>query len=139
MRTEPYVLGAKTSTAVQIGAVALGNVLESYDFLIFSFFAIQIGKAFFPETDDNSSLLFSLATFGVGFLMRPLGGLVIGRLGDAWGRRPAMLLSFGLMGASIVGMALTPSYASIGFAAPLLRCSSAWRRVSLLVVKPDRR
>jgi MFS transporter, MHS family, citrate/tricarballylate:H+ symporter len=104
----------------QIGAVAAGNTLEVYDFLTFAFFAAQIGRTFFPARGENSSLLLALATFGVGFLFRPLGGVVIGRLGDAHGRKPAMLRAFLLMGVSIVGMALTPSYASIGIAAPLL-------------------
>ena len=104
----------------QLAAVVLGNALEFYDFLIFGFFAVQIGKTFFPTASVNGGLLLTLATFGVGFMTRPLGGLVIGNLGDRAGRKPAMLLSFGLMGLAIVGLALTPSYASIGFAAPLL-------------------
>ena len=62
-----------------------GNALEFYDFLIFSFFAVQIGQVFFPGKDDTGSLLLTLATFGVGFLTRPLGGLVIGTLGDRSG------------------------------------------------------
>jgi MHS family citrate/tricarballylate:H+ symporter-like MFS transporter len=107
-------------TLPQLGAVVAGNALEFYDFLTFSFFAIQIGSVFFPGKDTTSSLLFALATFGVGFATRPLGGMVIGTLGDTWGRKPAMLFSFGLMGASVVGLALTPSYASIGWYAPLL-------------------
>jgi len=103
----------------QLGAVVAGNALEFYDFLTFSFFATQIGSVFFPGKDTTSSLLFTLATFGVGFATRPLGGMVIGTLGDTWGRKPAMLFSFGLMGASVVGLALTPSYATIGWYAPL--------------------
>jgi MHS family citrate/tricarballylate:H+ symporter-like MFS transporter len=104
----------------QLGAVVAGNALEFYDFLTFSFFAAQIGAVFFPGRDTTSSLLFTLATYGVGFATRPLGGVVIGTLGDTWGRKPAMLLSFGLMGAAVVGLALTPSYAAIGWYAPLL-------------------
>ncbi len=104
----------------RLAAVAAGNALEFYDFLIFGFFAVQIGQAFFPKTDADTGLLLTLATFGVGFLTRPLGGVVIGGLGDRLGRRPAMLMSFGLMGFSIVGLALTPSYASICMTAPLL-------------------
>jgi MHS family citrate/tricarballylate:H+ symporter-like MFS transporter len=110
----------KTLTIPQLGAVVAGNALEFYDFLTFSFFAVQIGKVFFPGADDTSALLLTLATFGVGFATRPLGGLLIGPLGDRLGRKPAMLFCFGLMGFSIVGLALTPSYASIGIAAPLL-------------------
>jgi MHS family citrate/tricarballylate:H+ symporter-like MFS transporter len=104
----------------QLGAVVAGNALEFYDFLTFGFFAVQIGTVFFPGHDTTGSLLLTLATFGVGFLTRPLGGMVIGTLGDTWGRKPAMLFSFSLMGLSIVGLALTPSYAAIGWAAPML-------------------
>jgi MFS transporter, MHS family, citrate/tricarballylate:H+ symporter len=101
-------------------AVGLGNALEFYDFVTFSYFAIQIGHTFFPASQTSHGLLFSLATFGVGFITRPLGAIVIGRYGDRAGRRPAMLWSFGLMGCGILGMALTPSYARIGIAAPLV-------------------
>jgi MFS transporter, MHS family, citrate/tricarballylate:H+ symporter len=76
-------------SAAQIGAVAAGNALEFYDFVTYAFFATQIGRALFPG-DASHSLLFSLATFGVGFLTRPLGGLLIGRMADRKGRKPAM-------------------------------------------------
>ena len=107
-------------TRAQIVGVTLGNALEFYDFLIFTFFAVEIGRTFFPATNPQSSLLAALATFGAGFLTRPLGGLVIGVLGDRLGRRPMMLLSFALIGTASLGVALTPSYAAIGIAAPLL-------------------
>ena len=103
----------------QIAAVVAGNGLEFYDFLTYSFFAAQIGEALFPGSSD-SKLLLSLATFGDGFVTRPLGGVVIGRIADKQGRRPAMILSFALMGIAIAGLALTPSYAAIGMAAPVL-------------------
>lgn len=101
-------------------AIGLGNALEFYDFMIFSFFAVQIGHAFFPAELGARGLLYTLATFGVGFFTRPLGGIVIGRYGDRRGRKPAMMWSFGLMGVAILGMALTPSYAHLGLAAPIL-------------------
>jgi MFS family permease len=104
----------------QLAAVVAGNALEFYDFLVFSFFAIQIGQVFFPGGSETASLLKTLAVFGVGFLTRPLGGMVIGPLSDRIGRKPTMLFTFGLMGVSIAGLALTPSYASIGVAAPAL-------------------
>jgi len=104
----------------QLAAVVAGNALEFYDFLVFSFFAIQIGQVFFPGGSETASLLKTLAVFGAGFLTRPLGGLVIGPLSDRIGRRPTMLFTFALMGLSITGLALTPSYASIGVAAPAL-------------------
>ena len=103
-----------------IAAVVTGNALEFYDFVTYSFFAVYIGRAFFPESLTRFSLLASLATFGVGFVMRPVGAYVIGRMGDRVGRKPAMLLSFSLMGFGIAGLALTPSYARIGVAAPML-------------------
>lgn len=104
----------------QVLAVVIGNGLEFYDFVTYAFFAAQIGRTFFPSDTPGTSLLASLATFGVGFLTRPLGALVIGRLGDRVGRKPAMLLSFWLIGIGVVGLPLIPSYASIGVAAPLL-------------------
>ena len=104
----------------KVAAVGIGNALAFYDFLTFSFFAVQIGRSFFPSSTTKNGLLYTLATFGVGFLGRPLGGFFIGRYGDRAGRKPAMLLSFALMGAGILGLSLTPSYASIGLAAPVL-------------------
>jgi MFS transporter, MHS family, citrate/tricarballylate:H+ symporter len=111
---------AATLPLRRVLAVGLGNALEFYDFLTFSYFAIQIGHTFFPASHTSHGLLLSLATFGVGFLTRPLGAIVIGRYGDRAGRRPAMLWSFGLMGLAILGLALTPSYERIGRAAPVL-------------------
>jgi MFS family permease len=107
-----------TSRAV-LGAT-IGNMLEFYDFITYSFFAIQIGHTFFPSHSEFSSLMLSLATFGAGFLTRPLGGVVIGIYSDRVGRQPAMILSFAMMGAAIIVLALTPSYASIGVAAPVI-------------------
>jgi MFS family permease len=106
-------------TGKQIAAVAAGNALEFYDFVTYSFFAVQIGRTLFPG-DASQSLILSLATFGVGFVSRPLGGLIIGRMADRRGRKPAMILSFTLMGIGIVGLALTPSYRTIGIAASVL-------------------
>jgi MFS family permease len=108
----------KAPSAKHVAAVAVGNALEFYDFLTYAFFAAQIGRAFFPSSDPTTSLLASLATFGAGFLMRPVGGIVIGRIGDKVGRKPAMLLSFTLMGLAMIALALTPTYAAIGIAAP---------------------
>jgi MFS transporter, MHS family, citrate/tricarballylate:H+ symporter len=104
----------------QVLAVVVGNGLEYYDFVTYAFFAAQIGRTFFPSNVPGTSLLASLATFGVGFLTRPLGAFVIGRFGDRAGRKPAMLLSFLLIGVGVVGLPLIPSYASIGVLAPIL-------------------
>ncbi len=108
------------ATPAQLLGVTLGNALEFYDFLVFSFFAVQIGQSFFPATNPQSSLLAALATFGAGFLMRPLGAFVIGGLGDRLGRRPMLILSFALIGIANLVVAITPSYAAIGLAAPLI-------------------
>jgi len=101
-------------------AISLGNALEFYDFLTYSFFAVYIGRVFFPSDQPSTSLILSLAIFGVGFITRPLGGWVVGRMGDRLGRRSAMMTSFFLMGVAIIGLALTPSYAAIGISAPIL-------------------
>jgi MFS transporter, MHS family, citrate/tricarballylate:H+ symporter len=101
-------------------AVFVGNGLEFYDFLTFSYFAVYIARTFYPGGTASAGLLATLATFGAGFLTRPIGAIVIGRMGDRIGRKPAMLLSFTLMGVAIVGLALTPSYAMIGPVAPVL-------------------
>ena len=103
-----------------IAAATLGNGLEFYDFITFAFFAIQIGHTFFPSQSSFLSLMASLATFGVGFVTRPLGAHVLGGYADRHGRKPAMLLSMSLMGTGIVLLALTPGYASIGIAAPII-------------------
>ncbi|HLY05225.1 MAG TPA: MFS transporter [Rhizomicrobium sp.] len=103
-----------------VAAVSVGNALEFYDFVTYSFFSLYIGRAFFPGHNESTKLLLSLATFGVGFLTRPIGAIVIGRWADRAGRKPAMIFSFAAMGAGIVGLSLTPPYAQIGIAAPVL-------------------
>src|SRR3984893_11688381 len=102
-----------------VAAVVVGNALEFYDFLTYAYFAVYIGRAFFPSNDPSASLLASLGAFGVGFITRPVGSLVIGRMGDRLGRKPAMILSFSLMGVAIPGLALPPPHSMIGVAAPV--------------------
>jgi len=111
---------AVTPSIPQVGAVVIGNALEFYDFLIYAYYAVYIGQVFFPSGSATVSLLASLAAFGVGFLARPLGALVFGMIGDRAGRKPALILSFSLIGLADAGLALTPSYASIGVAAQAL-------------------
>src|SRR6202789_210138 len=111
---------APVLTGRAILGATIGNMLEFYDFITYSFFAIQIGHTFFPAQGQFASLMLSLATFGAGFVTRPIGALVIGAYSDRVGRRPAMMLSFTMMGCAIVALALTPSYAAIGIAAPVL-------------------
>jgi len=101
-------------------SATIGNMLEFYDFITYAFFAIQIGHTFFPAQSEYGSLMLSLATFGAGFITRPIGGVVLGIYSDRIGRRPAMLLSFALMGTAIIVIAITPSYNAIGLAAPII-------------------
>lgn len=103
-----------------VAAAVAGNALEFYDFGSYAFFAVYIGKAFFPATNPFASLMLALAVFGVGFVSRPLGGIFIGAYADRAGRRPAMLLTIALMTLGTLGLALTPSYDSIGLAAPIV-------------------
>lgn len=101
-------------------AVFAGNGLEFYDFVTYAFFAVYIGRTFFPSDDPSLSLLGSLGTFGAGFITRPIGAMILGPMGDRIGRKPVMVLTFMLMGLGIAGLCLTPSYARIGIAAPIL-------------------
>ena len=103
-----------------MAAAVAGNALEFYDFTIYATFASQIAQNFFPGKDPFVSLLLTLMAFGLGFVLRPVGAVVIGLWADRVGRRPAMMFSFALMGVSILGLALTPSYAAIGPFAPIL-------------------
>jgi len=100
--------------------VSSGNFLEMYDFMVFGYYAAAIGRAFFPTGNEFASLMLSLMTFGVGFLMRPLGAIVLGAYTDHHGRRKGLMLSLTLMSIGIVSIACVPGYAVIGFVAPLL-------------------
>src|SRR5207237_10250128 len=91
-----------------------------YDFMVFGYYAAAIGRAFFPNGNEFASLMLSLMTFGAGFLMRPIGALVLGAYTDKHGRRAGLILTLGLMSVGIVAIALTPGYATIGLLAPLL-------------------
>jgi MFS family permease len=101
-------------------AVVIGNWLEFYDFLVFTFFAVMIGDAFFPGDSEFGRLLGALATFGVGFVTRPLGAAIIGPYADRVGRRAALTLTLVLMSVGSAMVALTPPYSQIGIAAPIL-------------------
>jgi MFS family permease len=100
--------------------VAAGNFLEMYDFMVFGYYAKAIAGAFFPTRSAFVSLMLALMTFGAGFLMRPLGAIVLGAFTDRHGRRAGLLLSLSLMAAGTLSLAITPGYAAIGLAAPLL-------------------
>ena len=100
--------------------VSSGNFLEMYDFMVFGYYATAIGNVFFPSGNPFLSLMLSLMTFGAGFLMRPLGAIVLGAYTDSHGRRAGLLLTLGLMSVGIFSIACMPGYATIGLLAPLL-------------------
>jgi MFS transporter, MHS family, proline/betaine transporter len=103
-----------------IVSCAVGNFVELFDFLIFGLFAAQIGANFFPGSDPVLSLLSAFATYGVGFVMRPVGAIMIGAYGDRRGRKAALILTVGLMASATALTGLIPSYATIGLLAPIL-------------------
>lgn len=114
---------SSSSRAAQILAVirvASGNFLEMFDFFVFGYYAADIGHTFFPSTSAFASLLSSFMTFGAGFLMRPLGAIVLGAYIDKHGRRAGLLLTLGLMALGILMIAFVPGYASWGWFAPLI-------------------
>src|SRR5690242_2961364 len=100
--------------------VALGNALEMYDFQIFGYYAPAIAATFFPHRSEFISLMLSFSTFGAGFLMRPLGAIVLGAYIDRVGRRNGLLLTLGLMSLGTLSIACMPGYRSLGLLAPLL-------------------
>ena len=98
----------------------IGNVMEWYDFAVYGFFAAVIGQLFFPADNPAISLVASFGAFAAGFLVRPLGGLLFGRIGDRMGRQRAMLVSILSMAVPTVMMGFLPTYATAGFLAPIL-------------------
>ena len=104
----------------QVLAAVIGNALEWYDFIVFGFLAVVISRLFFPAESEYSALLMATATFGVGFFMRPVGGVLLGIYADRKGRKAALQLIITLMTLSIAMIAFAPPFAAIGLAAPLL-------------------
>jgi metabolite-proton symporter len=100
--------------------VASGNFLEMYDFIVYGYYAVYIGKTFFPAASEFASLMLSLMTFGAGYLMRPIGAIVLGAYIDRKGRRQGLIVTLGLMAVGTLTIAATPSYATIGLAAPVI-------------------
>ncbi len=120
--TAPPVPSAKApwSQAAAVVRVASGNFLEMYDFMVFGYYASAIGRAFFPTKDPFVSLMLSLTTFGAGFLMRPLGALVLGAYTDRVGRRKGLLVTLALMSLGVLTLSLAPPFRVIGLLAPLI-------------------
>ncbi len=114
---------ARQSKLMGVIRVSSGNFLEMYDFFVFGYYAAAIGHTYFPGSGANAdftSLMLSLMTFGVGFVMRPIGALALGAYIDKHGRRKGLILTLALMSVGTVAIAVLPSYATIGLAAPLL-------------------
>src|SRR5437016_668713 len=104
----------------QVAAAVIGNALEWYDFIIFGFLTVVISRLFFPAASQYASLLMTTATFGVGFFMRPVGGVLLGIYADRQGRKAALLLVIALMTVAIAMIGFAPTCAAIGAGAPLL-------------------
>ena len=100
--------------------VASGNFLEMYDFMVYGYYAVYIAKTFFPAGSEFASLMLSLMTFGVGYLMRPVGAVVLGAYIDRVGRRRGLIVTLGLMAIGTLTIAVTPGYATIGLLAPII-------------------
>jgi MFS family permease len=100
--------------------VASGNFLEMYDFMIFGYFSAAIGRAYFPASSEFASLMFSMTTFAVGFMMRPLGAIYLGAYIDHIGRRKGLLVTLALMSVGTLTIALVPGYQTIGLFAPII-------------------
>ncbi len=107
-------------TRQAVGAAVIGNVLEWYDFAVYAYVAVYIARNFFPQGDPVTALLATFLAYGLGFVARPLGGIILGRVGDTQGRKTALLITIALMAIGTVMIGILPTYAAIGVAAPLL-------------------
>jgi MFS transporter, MHS family, proline/betaine transporter len=110
----------KTNTPRILAAGIIGNLLEWYDFAVYGYFAAAIGHTFFPEQDKVAQALSAFGVFAVGFLMRPVGGAVIGSIGDRFGRRTALTVSVAAMAVPTFLVGVLPGYQTLGLAAPIL-------------------
>src|SRR5471030_2427955 len=117
MQTTSSRQHSKVGTVLRVTS---GNFMEMFDFFLFGFYASSIAKAFFPSGDEVASLMMTFMTFGAGFLMRPLGAIILGAYVDRVGRRQGLIVTLALMALGTMLIAFVPSYASIGVIAPLL-------------------
>jgi len=113
-------MASNTGKGKAIFRVVSGNFLEMFDFMVYGFYATAIAKTFFPADSAFASLMLSLATFGAGFLMRPLGAIFLGAYIDRHGRRKGLIITLAMMAAGTVLIACVPGYATLGVAAPLI-------------------
>lgn len=122
-KDEIEILKIEASHSDRVRAAAsavLGNVMEWFDFAVYAFFATIIAEKFFPNDDPNVSILATFAVFGSGFLARPVGSIIIGKIADTKGRKVALILTIYLMALSTVGIGFLPSYEVIGIFAPMM-------------------
>src|SRR3974377_265675 len=124
-----------TPKPLQIAAAVIGNALEWYDFIVFGFFTVVIARLFFPSDSQYASLLLTTGTFGVGFFMRPVGGILLGIYADRRGRKAALLMVIALMTVAIAVIAFAPKYAATGSGAASMApgkwSARAWRCFSV--------
>jgi len=117
--SEATAAGSEKSITKLIVATSVGNALEWYDITIYGYFAVYISKAFFPNNDQTTSLLLTFGTFGLAYLARPIGGIVLGAYADRYGRKSSLLISIVLMTFGTLAVAVMPTYATIGILAPI--------------------
>src|SRR5580700_12326364 len=111
---------SRSSFSRMVIAATIGNVLEWFDFVVYVYFAVTISEVFFPSGNSTASLLLTFGTFGLAYFVRPLGAIFIGGYTDRHGRKAGLTLSIGLMMIGTTLMAVTPGFATLGVAAPLL-------------------
>jgi MFS family permease len=104
----------------EICAASIGNALEFYDLLIYGYFAVVMSKLFFPVMNETNSLLLSVGTFGISFVMRPLGAVILGSYADRAGRKASLTLSIAIMMVGTAMIVFAPTYSRIGIASPLI-------------------
>jgi MHS family proline/betaine transporter-like MFS transporter len=115
-----HASGPKQSPLRTALAGLIGNVLEWFDFAVYGYFATNIASQFFPKSDPTAQQYLTWGAFALGFFARPVGSLVLGRVGDRIGRRALLTLSIALIGGATLILGLLPTYDQIGLAAPLL-------------------
>src|SRR5690242_21792624 len=123
MATDAALTGtipAQPALSRVIIAATIGNVLEWFDFLVYGYFAVTIAEVFFPTHDPAVSLLVTFGAFGLSYLVRPLGALAVGAYTDRHGRKAGLTLSIAMMMIGTTLMVVTPGYATIGLAAPVI-------------------
>ncbi|MFC4619465.1 MFS transporter [Camelliibacillus cellulosilyticus] len=120
LQKEDITIVDKNVAKKAVVATAMGNAMEWFDFGIYSYLASTIGKVFFPEMHGTAQLVYSFATFAVAFLVRPIGGMFFGMLGDRLGRKKILAITLVLMALSTLSIGVIPSYATIGMAAPIM-------------------